>query len=154
DEGEGIRDYERGKSLLAAVSGASCHTMPGDGGAIGPDLTPVGTRCSIRDMLTASSEAGDAIADHYGSKVLVMKEGTSIMGRLINEDEELYAVSQNPYAPQELREILKKDVTEVKESTVSIMPPGSLNVLNPEELKDLMAYLMAGGNENNPVYKK
>ena len=154
EEGEGIRDYERGKSLFAAVRCASCHTMQGEGGAIGPDLTQLGTRFSIRDMLTAIIEPGDAISDQYGSKVFVMKDGTSIMGRLINEDEELYAVSQNPYAPQELREILKKDVTEVKESTVSIMPPGSLNVLNPEELKDLMAYLMAGGNENNPVYKK
>jgi len=26
--------------------------------------------------------------------------------------------------------------------------------LNPEELRDLMAYLMSGGNENNDVYKK
>jgi len=154
EEDEGTRDYARGKSLFAAVRCASCHTMQNEGGAIGPDLTQLGTRFSVRDMLTAIIEPGDAISDQYGSKVFVLEDGTSVMGRLINEGEETYSISQNPYAPQELREIPKKDVTEVKESTVSIMPPGSLNVLNPEELKDLIAYLMAGGNENNPIYKK
>src|SRR3546814_337061 len=138
EEDEGTRDYERGKSLFAAVRCASCHTMQDEGGAIGPDLTQLGTRFSARDMLTAIIEPGDAISDQYGSKVFVLNDGTSIMGRLINEDEVNYSVSQNPYAPQELREIAKKDVTEVKESKISIMPPGSLNVLNTEELKDLM----------------
>ncbi len=154
EEDEGKRDYERGKSLFAAVRCASCHTMQDEGGAIGPDLTQLGTRFSVRDMLTAIIEPGDAISDQYGSKVFVLKDGTSVMGRLISEDEETYSISQNPYAPQELREITKNDVAEVRESKISIMPPGSLNVLNPEELKDLMAYLMAGGNEDNPIYKK
>lgn len=154
EEDEGTRDYDRGKSLFAAVRCASCHTMQGEGGAIGPDLTQLGTRFSTRDMLMAIIEPSEVISDQYGSKVFVLKDGTSVMARLISEDDAIYAVSQNPYAPQELREIPKKDVMEIRESKVSIMPPGSLNVLNPEELKDLMAYLMAGGNESNPIYKK
>jgi hypothetical protein len=32
------------------------------------------------------------------------------------------------------------------------MLPGLINRLNEEELKDLMAYLMSGGNKNNAVY--
>src|SRR5690606_30415561 len=150
DEDKGTRDFERGKSLFAAVRCASCHTIQGEGGAIGPDLTPLGTRFSTRDMLMAIIEPNEVISDQYGSKVFALKDGTSIMGRLISEDDGIYSISQNPYAPQELREIQKKDVAEVRESNVSIMPPGSLNVLNPEELKDLIAYLMAGGNEDNP----
>src|SRR5690606_41688243 len=75
EEGEGARDYGRGKSLFAAVRCASCHTMQGEGGAIGPDLTQLGTRFSVRDMLTAIIEPGDAISDQYGSKVFVMKDG-------------------------------------------------------------------------------
>jgi hypothetical protein len=34
------------------------------------------------------------------------------------------------------------------------MPPGLINGLNPEELRDLMAYLMAGGNSASKVYGK
>ncbi|VTP90817.1 hypothetical protein [Sphingobacterium daejeonense] len=39
-------------------------------------------------------------------------------------------------------------------SEVSIMPPGTLNVMSPDEVKDIIAYLMSGGNENNEIYKK
>ncbi len=64
-----------------------------------------------------------------------------------------YFVSQNPFAPQTLREISKKDVTSTKISRVSVMMPGLINRLNNEELKDLLAYLMAGGNKEHDVYK-
>ena len=74
-------------------------------------------------------------------------------GRLIRDDNDKYYVSQNPFAPQMLREIAKKDVTSTKLSDVSIMLPGLINRLNPEELKDLMAYLMSGGDKNNKVFK-
>jgi hypothetical protein len=32
------------------------------------------------------------------------------------------------------------------------MLPGMINRLNEDELKDLMAFLMAGGNKEHPVY--
>ena len=75
------------------------------------------------------------------------------MGRLIREDKDKYYVSQNPFAPQILREISKKDVSSTKISDVSIMLPGMINRLNPEELKNLMAYLTTGGDKNNKVFK-
>lgn len=152
DKGE--RNFEQGKSLFAAVRCASCHMMQGEGGAIGPDLTQLGTRFSVHDMLEAIIEPNKVISDQYESKVLVLKDGSSVLGRLISQEGDVYSVSQNPYAPQVLKEIPKKDVVEIKVAKVSTMPPGTLNVLNEEELKDLMAYLMAGGNENSPVYKK
>jgi hypothetical protein len=33
------------------------------------------------------------------------------------------------------------------------MMPGMINRLNEEELKDLMAYLISGGNADHEVYK-
>jgi hypothetical protein len=33
------------------------------------------------------------------------------------------------------------------------MMPGLINRLNNEELKDLLAYLMAGGNEEHELFK-
>jgi hypothetical protein len=34
------------------------------------------------------------------------------------------------------------------------MMPGLINRLNEEELKDLMAYLISGGNANHAAYKQ
>jgi cytochrome c1 len=72
---------------------------------------------------------------------------------LINENRQAYFVSQNPFAPDVLREVPKKDVTTTKVSKVSLMMPGLINSLNDEELKDLMAYLMAGGRKEHPVFQ-
>jgi len=33
------------------------------------------------------------------------------------------------------------------------MLPGMINRLNEDELKDLMAYLISGGNKDNKVFK-
>lgn len=59
-----------------------------------------------------------------------------------------YFISQNPYAPHIRKEIPKKEVTSFKLAEVSVMPPGTINVINEDELKDLIAYLMAGGDED------
>ena len=40
-----------------------------------------------------------------------------------------------------------------KYSYISIMYPGLINGMNEEELKDLIAYLMAGGNDQHEIYK-
>ena len=55
--------------------------------------------------------------------------------------------------PQSLREIAKVDVASTKLSKVSLMLPGLLGRLNDEEIKDLVAYLVAGGNPDSEVYK-
>lgn len=146
------RNFEQGKSMYAATTCANCHTMRGEGGAIGPDLTQLNTRFSAKDMLEAIVEPNKAVSDQYAATQYSLKNGNSIVGRLINEDKNFYYVSQNPYAPDILEKIPKKNVVSAKYSPVSIMFTGLINSLNEEELKDLMAYLMAGGNENNPMF--
>lgn len=147
------RDFEQGKMMFAATLCSACHGMRGEGGAVGPDLTQLGTRFSSRDILESILEPSKVISDQYAATAFYLKDGSSILGRLKNEDKDKYYISQNPFAPQTLREILKKDVSRTRISEVSIMYTGMINRLNAEELKDLMAYLTAGGNKDQEVYK-
>ena len=147
------RDFERGRNMYLATRCASCHAMQGEGGFIGPDLTQLGTRFSPEDMLEAIIEPNVVISDQYAATVLSLQDGNTVVGRLVNEDDEKYYISQNPFAPDYIREIPKAEVQDKKLSAVSVMPPGLIRSLNEEELKDLIAYLMAGGNENHEVYK-
>ena len=71
----------------------------------------------------------------------------------MKEDKDSYSISQNPFAPQTLRTLDKKSVTGTKNANVSLMPPALINQMNPERLRDLMAYLISGGNEAHPVFK-
>ncbi len=147
------RDFEQGKMMYAAARCSSCHTMRGEGGNIGIDLTQLGTRFSAKDMLESIIEPNKVVSDQYAATVLTMKDGSSILGRLTNENEATYSISQNPFSPEVIREIPKTDVASTKYSYISLMYPGLINRLNEEELKDLVAYLMAGGNEDHQIYK-
>lgn len=146
-------DLARGKAMFAASQCLSCHTMQGQGGIIGPDLTQLGTRFSAKDILEATINPSDEISEQYVASVLELKDGSSVVGRIVDEDDANYSVSQNPFDPNTLRKVPKSNVATVKDSKISIMMPGMINRLNAEELKDLMAYLISGGNANHEVYQ-
>lgn len=146
------RNFAQGKAMFTATTCKTCHTMRGEGGIIGPDLTQLGTRFSVKDMLEAITDPDLVVSDQYAASQFSLKNGNSIVGRLVNEDNAAYYVSQNPFAPESLEKLVKSDVTAVKASQVSIMFPGLINSMNEEELKDLMAYLMAGGDEKNAIF--
>jgi len=148
------RNFETGKNMYAATRCITCHSMRGEGGIIGPDLTQLGTRFSAEDMIEAIVEPNETISDQYASTVLYLKNGQSVVGRLTDQDEEKYYISQNPFAPDHIREVPKDEVTDTKLSSVSVMPPGLINPMNENELRDLIAYLMAGGNPDHPIYKE
>lgn len=151
-QGASPRNFDQGKAMFAASLCRTCHQMRGEGGVAGPDLTQLGTRFSDKDMLEAIIHPNKTISDQYGSTVFYLKAGGSILGRLIRQDNEKYYISQNPFDPQTVREVLKKNVLRTRVSEVSPMLGGMINALNVEELRDLMAYLKSGGNPNHPVY--
>ncbi len=145
EKNSGDRDLKQGKMLYSAILCGTCHSFKGEGGSIGPDLTQLGTRFSAKDVLEAIINPNDVISDQYASKVFYYKDGTSTLGKLTNEDDDAYYISQNPFAPQTIKKIAKKDITEVRLSKMSLMPPNTINALSDSELKNLIAYIMSGG---------
>ncbi len=147
------RSYDTGKKLYAAVLCSRCHQMQGEGGDIGPDLTQLGTRFSNKDILESMIHPDKVISDQYASTIFTLRNGQSVLGRIVNEDKASYSISQNPFAADQVLKVAKKDVVAKKYSAVSIMLPGLINSLNPNELRDLVAYLKSGGRSDNDVYK-
>ncbi len=147
-------NFEVGANMYVATRCQTCHSMRGEGGIIGPDLTRLGTRFSTKDMIEAIIEPNKAVSDQYASTVLYLKNGKSLVGRLTDQDEENYYLSQNPFAPDYIREVPKAEVEETKLSAVSVMPPNLIRPLNKSELKDLIAYLMAGGDPDHEIYQE
>lgn len=148
------RDFEQSKAMFTAAACNTCHAIRGEGGSIGPDLTQLGTRFTMHDILESIIDPNKVISDQYASTLFSLKDGNSVLGRLIREDDQKYYISQNPFAPETLKEVDKKNVASTKMADVSLMPPLLINNLNPERLRDLMAYLISGGNKDHPVFKK
>jgi putative heme-binding domain-containing protein len=152
DSGITQRNFETGKAMFSATLCSSCHTIQGEGGAAGPDLTQIGKRFTYKDMLEAITDPSKTISDQYASAIIQLKDGSSVLGRIITETPDKYTISQNPFAPQMVRDIRKRDVVNTRLSNISAMPPGLINRLNAEELKDLLAYLKAGGNKQDTIF--
>ncbi|MDO6820932.1 c-type cytochrome [Zobellia sp. 1_MG-2023] len=148
------RNFETGRNMFLATNCVTCHSMRGEGENIGPELSQIGTRFSAEDILKAIIDPSDVISDQYNTTVFMLKDGNSIVGRLIGEEGENYTISQNPYAPDVLRTIPKEEVLGTKMSSVSLMPPGTINRLSDDEVKDLLAYLIAGGDAKNEIFTK
>jgi len=152
DSGLVSRNFEQGKGMFAAIMCIACHSVRGEGGTAGPDLTQLGTRFSTKDIIEAIMEPNKTISDQYTNTVFYLKEGGTVTGRIVSQDNDKYSISQNPFAATVLKEVKKSDVLRTRNSDVSAMPPGLINRLNNEELKDLIAYLKSGGNPQDSVF--
>ncbi len=148
------RDFANGKAMFAATLCASCHKFAGDGGSIGPDLTGAGNRYTIRDLAENILDPSKVISDQYGTDYIDLKDGGVVIGRVTGEEAGKLMVMASALAPNDLTGVPLANVKSRKPWTISMMPPGLINSLNPEELKDLIAYLLSAGNEKDKAFAK
>jgi putative heme-binding domain-containing protein len=148
------RDFDRGRQMAGAVGCFACHRFAGEGGAVGPDLTGVAGRFSPRDLLESIVLPNKEVSDQYQQVVLVMKKGDPVTGRIVNLSGDKYRVMVNMYEPNELKNVDAGQVKEIRVSKLSPMPEGLLDLLQEDEVLDLLAYLLSGGERENRMFAK
>ena len=146
------RNFDRGRNLFHATQCAKCHRLGGEGGAIGPDLSTAGRKYPMPDLLDSLIEPSKAISDQYGSEKILTADGEAIVGRVVRIDGKLHIYTTDANAPPKI--VDEDDVEQATPSKISQMPTGLIDTLNEEELKDLVAYLLSGGNRRDRVYRK
>lgn len=148
------RNFEQGKAMFASTLCINCHHFAGDGGNIGPDLTGAGQRYTLRDFMENVIEPSKVISDQYGSEQLEKKDGSIIVGRVVTEENGVLLVMTSALAPEFLTQVPLADVKSRTPFNVSMMPPGLINALNQDELLDLIAYSLSGGNPKEAAFAK
>lgn len=150
------RDYQNGKNLFHATSCGTCHTFGREkaGLGIGPNLTGSASRYSIRDMMENIIHPSKSISDQYGSTKFRLKDGTIIIGRSGTERNGAVRVLTDPFSIESAISVKLSDVLEQNPYAVSPMPAGLINTLNPEELRDLIAYLFSGGDPKHEYFQE
>lgn len=146
------RDFENGKRMFAAGRCVACHRFNGSGGYAGPDLGSVGSRYSIRDILVAICEPSQSISEQYQASRVSLRGGGALYGRVIYRNETEVAVATDPYDLGTLTKAPSADVAAVEPSQVSMMPIGTIYLMNADELVDLIAYLLSGGDPQHRVF--
>ncbi len=148
------RNFKNGQNMYRAVMCGTCHRFNGEGGSIGPDLTGSGNRYTIRDLMENIIDPGKVISDQYGTHEITTKDGDSIIGKIVIEDGNELVLMTNSFAPQHQTTIRVSNIAKKEERNISMMPPGLINALNEEELLDLIAYLLSGGDEKHKMFAK
>jgi putative heme-binding domain-containing protein len=151
DEVERGRSFANGRAAFEAAQCFKCHRFKGEGGDTGPDLTGVGGRFKPDYLLEALILPSKVISDQYQNTTVETEDGEIFAGRVIDENEERLLIRPDPFARQPV-EVKKSSITTRAPSPLSEMPVGLINVLTPEEILDLIAYMRSGGDPQDKAF--
>ena len=149
----GKADFARGRGLYFGLTCAKCHRFDGLGGNIGPDLTSVPHKFDQSYLLQAIIEPSKHISDQYGSSVVLLVDGRIVTGLVIENGDsiEIYPNGAKPDAPP--IKVTADDIEEMTPSPISQMPAELLDKCSIDEVRDLIAYIMSGGNPEDERFK-
>lgn len=149
------RDFKQGQAMFAAAACVMCHRLGGTGqGTAGPVLTQAASRYTERDLLESIINPSASVNENNASTLYEMKDGTTIVGQpAFDERGELF-VSANPMLPGDLTMIKLRDIKASRPYEKSVMPAGLINSLNEDELRDLVAFILSGGDASHSMFAK
>ena len=148
------RDFDRGRKMFAAGGCFACHRFANEGGMTGPDLTGAGGRYSPHDLLEQIIDPSKEINEQFVPVIVKMKNGDIVTGVVVNMNGERVSVNTDMFDPNQRVNVNRPQVESIEPSKVSPMPPGLLNLMQKDEVMDLLAYILSGGDRNHSAFKK
>jgi putative membrane-bound dehydrogenase-like protein len=137
----GTGEKAKGKEIFTKTCMA-CHTLFGEGGKVGPDLTTA-DRKNRGYMLTHIVDPSLYIRPEFVQFNVAMLDGRKLQG-LVSETvgESITLVNVIENKPMKTN-IAKKDIEEMLPSPVSLMPEKVLDTMSDQDVRDLFAFLQA-----------
>ena len=124
-----------GKSLFQR-SCASCHTLFGEGGSLGPPLDG-GDRQNLYYLLENLIDPGAVLPQDYRMNVLTLKDGRVLSGNITAQSRHTITIA----GPNSVEVIPVSEIIEQSQTEQSTMPEGLLQTMDEREVVDLIAYL-------------
>jgi putative heme-binding domain-containing protein len=98
---------------------------------------------SRADLLRAILEPSHDVSDQYRDRAIETKDGSVVVGRIVNDAPDFIEVGTNPVG-QERERVAKADIAKIEVIPTSTMPKGLLDARTRREVEDLLAYLARG----------
>jgi putative heme-binding domain-containing protein len=114
-----------------------CHTMYGEGGNIGPDLTG-SNRANLEYLLSNVLNPNGDVPDAYKMVVITTRDGRTFSGNVVSETDQQLTLR---VVGRDNAVIRKSDVQSREMTPVSMMPTGLFDSLTDREVIDLVSYL-------------
>jgi putative heme-binding domain-containing protein len=149
--GAGVEgELARVKGVLAAAEGvpkrgeatysqrcATCHTLFGKGGRVGPDLTSY-QRGDLDMLLLAVVAPGAEIREGFETTIIQTGDGAVFSGFVSDQDGKMVVLRD---VAGQVRTIPRERITSQTPLAGSLMPPGLLDGLDDQATRDFFAYL-------------
>ena len=131
-------DAARGKTIFEGKGGCmSCHRVRGQGSRLGPDLSDIGAFRRGPEIERSIVDPDAEILPQNRTVRVVAKDGSSVTGRLMNEDTFNVMILDSQ---ERLRAFSKPDLREFTFVDKSPMPSAK-GKLSAQELADVVSYL-------------
>lgn len=138
-------DPHKGVAAFHKLCG-QCHKIHGQGQDVGPDIT-VNGRASIDQLLSNVFDPSLVIGQIYQAYTVVTTDGRTLTGLVVENNPQRVVLKVQG---GKLETIARKDVDEMAISKLSLMPEGVEKQLTPDELRDLLAFLVLDKPPGDP----
>ncbi|QDT26089.1 PVC-type heme-binding CxxCH protein [Gimesia panareensis] len=128
---------ENGKAVFEKNC-AVCHQLNGKGALVGPQLDGVGNR-GLERLLEDVLDPNRAVDLNFRTTTVITDAGRVFSGLKRREEGAIVVFVDNK--GKEFQ-IAKEEIEEQKQSPLSLMPANLLEILTPQQLHDLLAYLL------------
>ena len=131
-------DAGKGAEIFGLVC-ATCHRARGKGHSVGPDITDVRNR-SAEAILYDILDPNRGVEPQYTAYEIETKDDRSLSGLLLNETPDSVTLQQ----AGDLRHIISRsDITELRASSLSLMPEGIEQAVSVQQMADLITFLQS-----------
>ena len=141
-------DWSRGKEIYFGKGFCNnCHMIDGQGGRLGPDLTGIGDKRSVDDLIESIRNPSSTFRTRWVLEIpyggydpvrLTRADGTKITGVVKNEDTFTMQVMDRA---ENIHSFQKGDLEEIQRLPRSLMPPYPQRMISVQELEDLLTFL-------------
>ncbi|QDV49434.1 PVC-type heme-binding CxxCH protein [Gimesia fumaroli] len=128
---------ENGKTVFEKNC-AVCHQLAGKGALVGPQLDGIGNR-GLERLLEDVLDPNRSVDINFRTTTILTDEGRLFSGLKRREEGAVLVFVDNK--GKEFT-ISKEEIDEQKQSPLSLMPANLLEILSPQQLHDLLAYLL------------
>jgi putative membrane-bound dehydrogenase-like protein len=116
---------------------AQCHTIYGQGGTVGPDITGVG-RENLDAILTNVLDPNLVIGASYFVNVAKLKDSSVVSGVLVEQSDQHIVLKDGT----KTYDLPRANIARLVQQNVSMMPEGLESSMTEQEFADLVAFLL------------
>jgi putative heme-binding domain-containing protein len=132
-------DAVRGQALFSSDNArcSQCHTVRGQGGKIGPDLTDIGQKGAAEIYRNIAAPSA-AIDPDYTTYTVGTRDGQVVVGVVRAEGADAIKVTDTN---AKATVIARGQIAQLRPSGTSIMPVGLAATLGEQAIRDVIAFL-------------